>query len=43
MDPQRAIDLDTTPRYALFLLGLIGSAGFGVVLLVIVFMLGLQF
>jgi len=41
--PQRAIELDTTPRYALYLLGLIGSMGFGFVLLAIVFALGILF
>lgn len=41
--PQRAIELDTTPKYFLYLLGLIGSMGFVVVLLAIVFALGILF
>ncbi|DAD51052.1 hypothetical protein QIO51_gp4 [ssRNA phage SRR6960802_3] len=42
-EPRRAMELDTTPRYALYLLALIGSMGFGFVLLAIVFALGILF
>jgi len=45
-DPRRAIEMDTTPKLALYLLGLIVSIGFVgmmAVLLVIVFILGYQF